>query len=768
MIARVITELSLDKTFDYIIPKHLEQQATIGTQVIIPFGNTIRNGYILNVATKSDFPNLKAIKAVSNDIQMTTKLLALGEWMADYYCCSKEKAIQALLPGVVRSRRVKAKLFTYYTITGEERVKNYILEKGKANKAKTRVLETLMHFNELSSSQLLSKADTSKNVLNDLVKLGYIKTDITEVNQDPFPNATLLKTNPLKLTDEQDNAVKIILKTIENLNDFNKSNSQCTSERIFNPTNPTDPIDPTDPIAPIKPPHTILLNGVTGSGKTEVYLQTIAKVLEEDKDVIVLVPEISLTPQTVERFRGRFGDKVSVLHSGLSDRDRFDEWIKVSRGQVKIAVGARSALFAPFKNLGLIVVDEEHETSYKQDKDPRYHARDVAVMRGYMENAIVILGTATPSFESFYNAKVKKYIMIELTKRIGAFKMPNIRIVDMRAERAGNENSGIFSKDLIEGVNQRLLNGEQVILFLNRRGYAKKLQCDNCGFVAQCEECSVSFTYHQKKQTLSCHLCGMVQSAPFKCPDCKSESIKYPGLGTEKIEKVANGIFQDARIRRMDSDTMTKMSSYEDTFDEFKQGNIDILIGTQMVAKGLHFPKVTLVGVLNADTSLYIPDFRAGERTFQLLTQVAGRSGRGDIEGEVIIQSYTPFNPAIQCAIKYDYDSFYEEDTFVREQFIYPPFGRILALHFKGKNEKEVANYAQSFYESIIPYLQDITSAPPAPSPIEKIKNQYRYQIIFRGSKLSKIRRILRQKVINQKHPKNIRVYIDMDAINMM
>ncbi len=751
MIAQVIINLSLDKAFDYEIPEKLEKQILPGMKVLVPFGRSTRDGYVVDIVAESDFPSLKEIIDVNTShLPIPVPLMEIGKWMAEYYCCSKEKAIISLLPGAVRSGKVKTKFFTYYKVSDNDTAKKYIEENGKRNKAKARVLQTLLHYLELSSTQLQKHADTSKSVINLLVKDGLVVEEKREVQRDPFEGSQIIKDTPLKPTEEQLVALEQIYEVID------RQNETCD-------------------LCKKKEPHTVLLHGVTGSGKTEVYLQAITKILEQGKETIVLVPEISLTPQTVQRFRARFGNLVSVLHSSLSDGERFDEWTKIAKGEVKITVGARSALFAPFKNLGLIIVDEEHENSYKQDESPRYNARDVAVMRGYKEKATVILGSATPSFESYYNALNKKYILSTLKTRVDDGFMPKIKVIDMKQERALNSEGGVFSKELIYAIRDRLASREQVILFLNKRGFAKQMQCEECGFIATCATCArdedhpVSFTYHRERETLSCHSCGLIIAAYANCPECQSSKIRYPGLGTEKIERLAKGIFQGARVKRMDSDTMTKMSLYEDTLDEFKQGKIDILIGTQMIAKGLHFPKVTLVGIMYADMSLFSPDFRAWEKTFQLVTQVAGRAGRGEIKGEVILQTYSPYNPAILCAKEHDFEAFYEEDIEVREQLLYPPMARLIVVHFRGENEPQLLQFIETFNKQIAPYLNDdIMVSPASPSPNSKIKGKFRYMTMYRGENITNLRQALRHYALHLKKSKNIDVYIDVDAINLM
>jgi primosomal protein N' len=445
------------------------------------------------------------------------------------------------------------------------------------------------------------------------------------------------------------------------------------------------------------PTTTFLLHGVTGSGKTEVYLQAIAHVLEQGRGAIVLVPEISLTPQTVERFKARFSHGpnrtlVAVLHSHLSAGERHDEWHKIRQGRARIVIGARSAIFAPIEPLGLIIVDEEHEHSYKQEEAPRYHARDVAVVRGRREGAVVVLGSATPSLESYHNVTRGKYELLELPHRADHKTMPLVRVVDMRQEARKEKGTPIFSLQLKEAITQRLEKKEQVMLFLNRRGYATSMQCPKCGYVAECPNCSVALTYHRRAQRLLCHICGHDTPAPAVCPasKCRNPAIRYAGLGTEKVEDTLTKLFPHASIRRMDSDVLKRKDDYRHILGDFKRGKIDILVGTQMIAKGLHFENVTLVGVIYADLSLHQADFRAGERTFQLLTQVAGRAGRGAVEGEVFVQAFTPFHPAIQYARRHDFTGFYDQEIEFREQLKYPPVGRVALLTLKGRNEDKV------------------------------------------------------------------------------
>jgi len=570
----------------------------------------------------------------------------------------------------------------------------------------------------------------------------------------------------------------------------------------------------------------ILLHGVTGSGKTEIYLQAIAHALEMGKGAVVLVPEISLTPQTVERFKARFcagahKTLVAVLHSHLSAGERHDEWHKIRQGRARIVIGARSAIFAPVDPLGLIIVDEEHEHSYKQEESPRYHARDVAVVRGQMEGAVVVLGSATPSMESYYNAKRGKYTLLEMPSRVDDQKMPIVRVVDMRQESRKQKGLPIFSHQLKEAILQRLERREQVILFLNRRGWSSSLQCPKCGYVAQCPNCSVSLTYHRAANRLLCHICGHAAAAPKVCPEsnCRNPAIRYAGLGTERVEDTLRKLFPHARVERMDSDTLKRKDDYRRILGDFRVGKIDLLVGTQMIAKGLHFPNVTLVGIVYADLSLHIPDFRSGERTFQLLTQVAGRAGRGDVEGEVFVQAFTPFHPAIQYARRHDFVGFYEQEIEFREQLKYPPIARIALLVLKGRNEEKVrlsAEHLRNEFDRLparppgtpavvpgesraqrnsdeLPLLEvpsrkprgkpepaeavgpepaavlipDLIVAGPTPAPLARAETFYRYQIMLRTRQMTRLSQHLARLTASVELPDDVSLVVDIDPVDL-
>ena len=519
-VARVVTDLGLDREFDYLIPPEMEGQVRPGSRVVVPFGSSQRTGYVLGTKPTSEIPEarLKPLAAIEGDSeQIPANLLRLADWISRYYCCPREHAVRAMLPAVVRSGRVKSRRRAYACLAAGNPLK------GDASvvlsERQRRVVETLLRRGACLVTELCAECAVTQAVVRTLEKKGFVVIEDRVVERDPFADDIILPSVPLRLTAEQASALAAIVASAE-----------------------------------ARDGAVILLHGVTGSGKTEVYLQAIQRCLEWGREAIVLVPEIALTPQTCERFRARFGDHVSVLHSGLSDGERFDEWTRVHQGRSRIVVGARSALFAPFRNLGLIVVDEEHENTYKQEESPRYHARDVAVVRGKLEQATVVLGSATPSLESYYNTRSGKYRLAQLSRRVDDCEMPSMEVVDMCAEAAMRGQAQIFSRRLEALIEDRLGKGEQTILFLNRRGYATQFMCTVCGFVATCKDCESSYTYHKRDQMLCCHLCGHLLKAPTVCPQCGDAKIRYPGVGTEKVEAAAHALFKRATIGRMDSD----------------------------------------------------------------------------------------------------------------------------------------------------------------------------------------------------------------------
>ncbi|WP_372806361.1 primosomal protein N' [Pontiella sp.] len=731
-IAKVVVEISLDREFDYRIPAHLQASIRVGSQVTVPFQSRELRGFVVGLANYSAFADkLKEIAGVVGEKPLIPdEIMKLAYWIADYYCAPIEHAVRTVLPSAVRKRGAKHKKQLVASLVNETGCPacDNLPPKQQA------VVETLRQHGPLTVSELKERSGCSESPIKTLEKLGLVSIEESTILRDPHAGMELLRTEPFALMVEQRTALDTICAAMDQ-----------------------------------EKPGTVLLHGVTGSGKTEVYLQAIQHALDKGQGAIVLVPEISLTPQTVDRFRSRFGDCVAVLHSSLSDGERHDEWHRIRNGEAQIAIGARSALFSPVENLGLIVVDEEHEPTYKQDESPRYNARDVAVMRGRIENCCVVLGSATPALESFNNVRDGRYGLAEMLMRVDDRSMPLMRVVDMRIEAEKEGRASIFSKELVQGIYDRLNINEQVILFLNRRGFSASLQCEKCGYVAECAECSVSMTYHKRAHKLLCHICGAEEKVPDRCPDCGDPDFKYAGMGTERIEEVLGKLCPKARVARMDSDTMRKKDSYRTVLDQFKTGKIDILLGTQMIAKGLDFPNVTLVGVLHADMSLNVPDFRAGERTFQLLTQVAGRAGRGEKAGEVIVQAYTPHHPAIQAARSLDYEGFCSQDLEFRRELNYPPFSHLVLLTFKGENELEVMAAADRFsaqLERILP--ESVSHSPPVPAPLARAKGLWRYQIMLRCEHTVKMTRPIRHVQQTCRLPKGVTLTVDVDALSLL
>jgi primosomal protein N' (replication factor Y) len=765
MIARVSLEIALRKEFDYSIPAELVGQIDVGSRVQVPFGPRKILGVVTALAEESGHANLKPIlKVIGAQTLVTPKVLKLARWIGEYYCCAPEIALKSVLPEAVRKEDAgwRERLFVRaLAVSGEL---------PKLPKRQQEVWNIVEERRELPLAELLELTKTTAATVRKLEDRGLVSLTSEVSERDPYARETILPTQNIVLNPAQAQALGEVTKAMDAEN----------SSRTF------------------------LLHGVTGSGKTEIYLQALAHALAQGKGAIVLVPEIALTPQTVERFKARFSSGklqtlVAVLHSHLSAGERHDEWHKIRSGRARIVIGARSAIFAPVEPLGLIIVDEEHEQTYKQEEAPRYHARDVAVMRGQMENAVVVLGSATPSMESYANCKKGKFTLLNLPERVDDQKMPHVRVVDMRQAMFKEKGPPLFSPQLKEAITQRLERKEQTILFLNRRGYSTSLQCPKCGYVANCPNCSVSLTYHRIDQRLACHICGHNEKVPAVCPEpkCKNPAIRFAGTGTQKVEEVLAKLFPKARVKRMDADTMKRKDDYRHVLGDFRAGKLDILVGTQMIAKGLHFPNVTLVGIIYADSALHQPDFRAGERTFQLLTQVAGRAGRGDVEGEVFVQAFTPFHPAIQYARRHDFVGFYEQEIEFREQLKYPPAARVALLTLKGRNEEKVKFSADHLKRELEKKLKsqgragsplpaadmfaddgahgvtrptsfkDLVIAGPAPAPLLRAENFYRYQIMLRTRAMSALSRELAQIIQSLKLPADVTLAVDIDPVSL-
>jgi primosomal protein N' (replication factor Y) len=672
-------------------------------------------------------------------------MLGVAEWLANFYFCGWGEALETFLPSVVK-RGIKTRTISVVRLCKDgASVKEMISTIKKRAPKQARVLEVLTEAGEITVQELASISKCNTDSLYRLRDRGLITLNKRKVNDSLFAGKHFKKTCHLQLTGEQKIAVNLIKIKLR--------------ERKIG---------------------AILLKGVTGSGKTEVYLQAISEVITMGRKAIVLVPEISLTPQTIERFKSRF-DRVAVLHSSLTDRQRSDQWWDIKNGNADVVIGARSAVFAPLENVGLIVIDEEHENTFKQDTSPRYNARDVSMIRAEYENALVVLGSATPSLESFYNAVIGKYECVTLKNRVGDKPLPGVEVIDMRLEKYRGKNQKYVSDYLEICMKQCLSKKEQVLLFLNRRGFSPFISCRRCGFVLKCRRCDISMTYHKQKNAVICHYCFSVEPVPVKCPECCSPGISFLGVGTERMEEDIRAMFPQYILLRMDSDTMRGRDSHEKALSAFGRGDIDILLGTQMVAKGLDFPNVTLVGVLSADTIVNMPDFRAGERTFQLLCQVAGRTGRGHKGGRVIVQTYNPEHYSIKCAALHDYDGFAKKELEYRKQLYYPPYGRLARIVLRGKNDQDVkeraADIAEKLKEAIRlttgtsqseRYKNKVEILGPAPAPITRVKDKYRWHLIAKADNSEKLRAILKSIENENRHSKRVQIMIDVDPYMLL
>jgi primosomal protein N' (replication factor Y) len=764
MIARVTLEIALRKEFDYLIPPELTGQVDVGSRVQVPFGPRKVPGCVTAIAEESAHARLKPIiKVIGAQTLVTPKILKLARWIGEYYCCPPEIALKSVLPEAVRKEQSGWRERLYV------RALTPAGELPKLPKRQREVWNIIEERREMPLQELVDLAETTSGTVRHLEDKGLVAIASEISERDPYAREHILPTTPLELNLQQVRALAKIKEAIDRSSPKSKIQSPKAEIEAASQDGAKATSSGTSSV--------FLLHGVTGSGKTEVYLQALAHALEQGKGGIVLVPEISLTPQTVERFKARFSSGplqtlVAVLHSHLSAGERHDEWHKIRQGRARVVIGARSAIFAPVDPLGLIIVDEEHEHTYKQEEAPRYHARDVAIVRGQMEGATVVLGSATPSMESFYNCGRGKYTLLEMPERVDNVKMPAVRVVDMRQSARRGQGIPIFSPQLKEAITQRLERKEQTILFLNRRGFSTSLQCTECGYVAECPNCSVSLTFHRKAQILCCHVCGHTEPVPGICPNqkCRNPAIRYSGLGTEKVEDTLGKLFPEARIRRMDSDVLKRKDDYRRILGDFRVGKIDILVGTQMIAKGLHFPNVTLVGIISADMALHMPDFRASERTFQLLTQVAGRAGRGDIEGEVVVQAFTPFHPSIQFARRHDFNGFYEQEIEFREQLKYPPATRVALLTLKGRNEDKVklsADHLRRELEKELAEVKDLVIAGPAPAPLARAESNYRHQIMLRARQMTPVSRRLAVLTESLTLPEGVALSVDIDPVDL-
>lgn len=736
MYAQVALPLPLKQLFSYSIPKDCTVQT--GMRVKVPFGRRTQIGVCIE--TVSQLENTKfRIKSIHEVIDskpvINSAMLELAKWMSQYYRCSLGEALETMVPSFLQQKSY-SKTIKYLQIANDAEIEQQIEQLQTKFPLQARVLKLVREFDgELTAKSICNRLGISRSAIKTLLKKELLNERCEEQNIDPFTEIDVERVEKPELSREQQAIVNNLLPVMR--------------EQRFFPS---------------------LIHGVTGSGKTEIYMRCIEEVVANKRAAIVLVPEIALTPQTVTRFKQRFSN-VAVLHSELTNAQRNFQWQKILQNNADVIIGPRSALFAPVSNLGLIVVDEEHEPSFKQQNTPRYNARDSAVKRAQISNIPIILGSATPALESYYNTDTEKYNLFALQQRVGDKTLPHVSVIDMKEECREHKKFVYFSRILLNELRNAVDKGQQAILFLNRRGFATTLTCPQCGYNAKCDNCNIALTYHKKNHTAICHYCNYDYVPPKSCPVCSCPAILYAGAGTQKIEMMLKKIFPENSIMRMDSDTMVGKGKYEDVLSRFGNGEIDILLGTQMIAKGLDFPNVTLVGIISADTALQVPDFRAAERTFQLIVQVAGRSGRGDMPGKVIVQTYHPDHYAIQTAIHQDYHSFLKYEMGQRKDIGYPPFAKLLRVLIQGEKEQLVVDESLRIARSLHQdqYAKNIQILGPAPAPIDRIKNRYRHHLIIKcqNVQLSMHFSHFLDQIIQDSH-KSLRVSLDVDPISLV
>ena len=720
-----IAHANVDRLFTYRVPEELS--ILPGQHVLVPFGhgNAQKEGFVLSLTEtlEADYPLKDVLRAIEPYPVLLPEQISLAYWMQKNYRCLLVDALRLMIPAQLRGGRVHEKIERTVslsrTLTPEEMLRSLCDSSGKPRAKKQHEVVKLLSESglEMSVADINAFLGGASSAIGALIRRGYLVENGHVTFRRPDGAGEAIADKTVALNAAQQRAVAAV--------------NEAMARRDGS---------------------TLLLHGVTGSGKTEVYMRCIEACLRSGREAIVLVPEISLTPQTVGRFRARFSDEIAVLHSRLSAGERFDEWRRIRLGRARVAVGARSAIFAPFSALGLIIIDEEHEASYQSETAPRYHAAEIALRRAAETGAALLLGSATPSLLSYFRATSGRYQLLTLPERVMHRPMPEVEIVDMRQEFLAG-NNGIFSQRLQKLLRECFADGRQAMLFLNRRGYSTFVSCRACGKVIQCENCDISMTYHKNAGLLRCHFCGASAPIPSRCPDCGKPFIKYFGIGTEQVEEQLLRLFPDVRALRMDTDTMRKKGAFDQTLSAFSRGEAQVLIGTQMIAKGHDFPNVTLVGVVAADATLCIPDYRSTERTFQLLTQVAGRAGRDDNPGRVVVQTYNPNHPAIRFAKNHDYPGFFRYELAERRKALFPPYTLFLRLLFSGPDEAALAEsgerYGRALEAALLDLLgsegrQDLLMLSCSPAPIRKKQGSYRYQVLIKLLRTKRTASVLR------------------------
>ncbi|HBO43657.1 MAG TPA: primosomal protein N' [Planctomycetaceae bacterium] len=723
--------------FDYAVPDELVELVEIGRRVRCPLGRGNRPiiGYCVRLDTRriAGRPLKPIADVIDRRTLLSRAMMRLTKWIAEHYLCPWAQVLQAVVPAGVRYQAgTRDMVILSVAPDAADRLATLDLPDKQAA-----ALKTLAAANRpLTSAQLAKMAGCTVGPINELRKKGLVTARRDRMSTETAQAEVHARQQGLQLNDDQRPVLAAILAAL------NEGRHE-----------------------------TLLVHGVTGSGKTEVYIQAIEEVIRFGRQAIVLVPEISLTPQTLSRFRSRF-DRVAVLHSHLTDAERHGHWQRIAEGGVQVVVGARSAVFAPTPHLGLIVVDEEHESTFKQESAPRYHAREVAVARAKMESIPVVLGSATPSLESYHRARIGQYTLLEMPRRVLDRPMPAVGTIDLRLQIHGRHSRGMISRQLHAAMHEALADDGQIILLLNRRGFSTHIQCPACGHVVQCPHCEIALTHHRTKETALCHYCEYEIPAPRACPQCDFEGIRYSGQGTQRLEAEVRARFSDATYLRMDTDTMRSRGSHEKALDAFRRGDVRILLGTQMIAKGLDFPNVTLVGVINADTALHLPDFRAAERTFHLVTQVAGRTGRGDKGGRVLVQTFSPDHPAIRAAIRHDYAAFAASELPMRESLLYPPFAGMIRYVIRGPRrettEAFAAEMAQRLRQSLESEQAEGRVLGPAVAPLARLRGMYRYQIHIHGPNRHRLRRAARAAAAELQPPDEVQWIADVDPLAML
>jgi primosomal protein N' (replication factor Y) len=791
----------LDRPFTYSLPETLRHRVKPGCRVIVPFGPRKMTGVTLRCHDDApDVATRDALRLIDSEPVLDGELLALARWIANYYCAPLGEVLRTMLPlaSEIRSGKV-------YSLTdaGLDAARQLLLDAGPEDPVAS-VLR-MLEKHPLSASYLAKKLPLADKVIRSLERKGFIVVEHVRTERDPLRAASEnlrieLESEPIEGRFPKAERELVAFLTLHpgshNLKDLEtqvrgasaaarslarKRIVTLTRDSVAQASGPVRTrhalnsaqqaaFDPIHAAIERKQFRTFLLHGVTGSGKTEVYLNAIDSTLATGRGALLLVPEIALTPAMASQFFSRFGDRVSILHSAFTDNERADQWRRIRSGGSRVVVGTRSGVFAPVHNLGLIVVDEEHDQSYKQEETPRYNGRDVAIVRAQAAGACVVLGSATPSLESRYNVERAKYTLLELPERIERRPMPTVELIDMREEFLETRKQSTFSRRLLEAIGQRLDTGEQVMLLLNRRGFSSFVACRACGERIQCRDCSVTLTYHRRDRRLLCHYCNYAERVPSVCPKCRSEHINFLGLGSEKVEEELHREFPRARIARLDRDTVTGKRQYEVILQGFRERNFDILVGTQMIAKGHDIPNVTLVGVVSADIGLGMPDFRAAERTFQLLTQVAGRAGRGDLPGIVLVQTINPDHYAIRMAAAQDYQAFYEKELNFRRMMHYPPFSAMANLLVRSEKQEDALRLSTDLGRFLTPAPEKIKIMGPAEAPVPRLKNEFRYQLLIKAASrvaLNELLRRARDFALDKKWNATALV-IDVDPLTLM